>query len=305
MLDSRQLRYFIAVAEELHFGRAAERLHMAQPPLSQQIRRLEQRLGVTLLDRTTRRVELTPAGALLLERGRRLIAELDALAGDVTQTGKGVQGILRLGFTGTATYGLMPQVIREAVTALPGVSLTVSGELLTPQLEADLVEGRLDLAVLRPPVRNVGELAVRTLSREPVVVALPADSPLAAQPVLRLEHLRAARFVDYLEESTVARVTSLACREAGFTPSVVQRAKETSTLLSLVAAGAGVALVPAAAQGFVLNGAVFRPLAGGPTVELALAWRDADHSPLIARFVTFVADVVANTAPPRLGAVSA
>jgi len=133
-MDIRQLNYFIAVAEERHFGRAAKRLHMAQPPLSQQIRQLEEQLGVRLLNRTTRRVELTAAGEELLNRGRQIVNAVGTLRADVYQVGQGAAGVLRVGFSGSATYGVMPPIVRRAKQALPGLSLELHGEMLTPAM---------------------------------------------------------------------------------------------------------------------------------------------------------------------------
>ncbi|MET1042777.1 MAG: LysR substrate-binding domain-containing protein [Microbacteriaceae bacterium] len=292
-MDTRQLRYFVAVAEERHFGRAAERLRMAQPPLSQQIRQLEQALGTALLVRTTRRVDLTPAGALLLERGRRVLQELDAIAGDVQQVGAGALGVLRVGFTGSATYDLMPKAVREAERRLPGLSLNIRGEMLTPQLVAELLEHRLDVAILRPPVHSA-EIAFEVISREPLVAVLPADSPLGNHEVLTLSQLAEAPFVGYPGDSSVAGAIMNACQAAGFRPHILQEAKETSTLLSLVAAGTGVALVPAAARAVVINGTIFREVADPPTVDLAIAWRADESSPLVANFIAMLRELGEN-----------
>ena len=153
-MEIRQLNYFIAVAEERHFGRAAKRLHMAQPPLSQQIRQLEDQLGVQLLNRTTRRVDLTAAGQLLLDRGRQIVNDVETLRADVYQVGKGATGVLRVGFSGSATYGVMPRIARLTKQVLPGLSLALNGEMLTPSMEAGLRNGTLDAALLRPPVAS-------------------------------------------------------------------------------------------------------------------------------------------------------
>ena len=289
-MELRHLRYFVAVAEERHFGRAADRLARTQPPLSQQIKQLEEHLGTQLLERTTRKVELTPAGELLLERGRRILEELQTLESDVAQVGLGVQGILRVGFTGSATYRLMPQVVREAKERLPGLQLKVRGEMLTPQLVAGLEEHSLDVAVLRPPV-NSDRLELRTLEHDELIAALPDDSPLASEERLTLEQLAGEKFISYPLNSAVHRVFMEACRKAGFAPTVVQEARETSTLLSFVAAGTGVALIPAASRTFSLGGTVFRPLANAPAAELAMAWRIGDQRPLLARFTGLLQEI--------------
>jgi DNA-binding transcriptional LysR family regulator len=291
MIETRQLRYFIAVAEEQHFGRAAARLMMAQPPLSQQIRQLEATLGATLLTRTTRRVELTAAGSLLLERGRRIIDDLDALGADVARVGDGLQGVLRVGFTGSATYGLMPRVVREASHELPGIALSVSGELLTPQLEAALLEHRIDVALLRPPVTS-DEIRYLPSVSERIVAALPADSPLTALPHLRMEDFDGQVLVGYPEESTLSRTIAARWVEVGARPRHAQRVSETSTLLSLVAAGIGAALVPSSATSLNLGGTVFRDVEDAPPTGLAVAWRGDDPSPAVLRFIDFLTRLV-------------
>lgn len=283
-METRHLKYFIAVAEERHFGRAAQRLHMAQPPLSQQIRQLEEQLGTPLLLRTTRKVDLTPAGQVLLDRGRLLIQELEALEEDVRQVGAGATGVLRVGFTGTATYRLMPSIVQAARRTFPGLRITVQGEMLTPQMESALEDGRLDVAVLRPPVRS-GTVALKLLEQDQLVAALPADSPLAEKGTLELAELAGQDFVGYPSYSAVTSIVVDACRKAGFQPRLVQEARETSTLLSLVAAGMGIALVPMTSRMFSFQGVVFRPLHNPPPVDLAVAWiRDAE-TPLLRSFL--------------------
>ena len=283
-METRHLRYFVAVAEEKHFGRAAQRLHMAQPPLSQQIRQLEDQLGTPLFERTTRKVELTPAGELLLERGRRILADLEELESDVAQVGAGAAGVLRLGLSGTATYRLLPALVQKVRRELPGLKLTVRGELLTPEMVADLEEGRLDVAILRPPV-NSPEVGLAFLEQDRLVAALPADSPWAERAEINLGDLAAEPFVGYPAASVVTRIFQDACRREGFTPRVVQEAGETSTLLSLVAAGMGVALVPMTSRMFTFQGIVFRPVRNAPPVDLAAAWRLGSETPLIRRFL--------------------
>ncbi|MCT9624823.1 LysR family transcriptional regulator [Pseudarthrobacter equi] len=283
-METRHLKYFIAVAEERHFGRAAQRLHMAQPPLSQQIRQLEEQLGTVLLLRTTRKVELTPAGQLLLDRGRRLVEELEALESDVGLVGAGATGVIRAGFTGTATYRLMPVIVAAARRRHPGLRITVQGEMLTPQMEAALEEGRLDVAVLRPPVRS-SEVELKFLEQDQLVAALPADSELAEKGMLDIKDLAEQDFIGYPAHSSVNTIFMDACRQAGFQPRMVQEAKETSTLLSLVAAGMGIALVPMTSRMFTFQGVAFRPLRNPPPVDLAVAWNRNNRTPLIDNFL--------------------
>lgn len=302
-METRHLKYFIAVAEERHFGRAAARLHMAQPPLSQQIRQLEEQLGTPLMVRTTRKVELTPAGQVLLDRGRVLLQELQVLESDVQQVGDGATGVLRVGFTGTATYRLMPTIVQAARRTLPGLRITVQGEMLTPQMEAALEEGRLDAAVLRPPVQS-GAIALKLLEQDQLVAALPADSPLAEKGTLELAALSEEGFIGYPGYSAVSSIFIDACRKAGFQPRVVQEAKETSTLLSLVASGMGIALVPMTSRMFSYQGVAFRPLRNPPPMDLAVAWNSDKETPLLRAFLNLFDSLPAKQPPAGKSATS-
>lgn len=289
-MELRQLTYFIAVAEERHFGRAAKRLHIAQPPLSQQIRQFEEQLGVKLFDRTTRRVDLTAAGALMLERGRSILNDVEALQADVYQVGQGATGVLHVGFSGASTYSVMPRIVRAAGTAYPGLTLDLHGEMLTPAMERGLLEHTLDAAILRPPVSSP-EIDFRIINREPLVVALPAHSPLASDRPLSMVELTEQRFVTYPPESVMYRMTADLCREAGFQHRVSQMAHETSTILSFVAAGGGVALMPASVRSVQLRGVRYRELEDSPHAELAVAWRREDRSVLLSNFIQLVTEL--------------
>ncbi|MEW1977018.1 LysR substrate-binding domain-containing protein [Kocuria palustris] len=289
-MELRQLTYFIAVAEERHFGRAAKRLHIAQPPLSQQIRQFEEQLGVKLFDRTTRRVDLTAAGALMLERGRSILNDVEALQADVYQVGQGATGVLHVGFSGASTYSVMPRIVRAAGTAYPGLTVDLHGEMLTPAMERGLLEHTLDAAILRPPVSSP-EIDFRIINREPLVVALPAHSPLASDRPLSMVELTEQRFVTYPPESVMYRMTADLCREAGFQHRVSQMAQETSTILSFVAAGGGVALMPASVRSVQLRGVRYRELEDSPHAELAVAWRREERSVLLSNFIQLVTEL--------------
>ena len=150
-MELRRIQYFVAVAEEAHFGRAAQRLQMAQPPLSQQIRALEAEMGVTLFQRTTRKVELTAAGARFLPRARAILAEVDDAVAEAAQVADGMLGRIAIGFTGSATYDVLPSLVRVLRADLPGIELDIHGEMLTPDQVTALTDGSLDLGLLRPP----------------------------------------------------------------------------------------------------------------------------------------------------------
>jgi DNA-binding transcriptional LysR family regulator len=284
-MDLRRLRYFVAVAEERHFGRAAERLHIAQPPLSQQIQRLEAEIGSPLLYRTTRSVELAPAGAVLLERAREILAAVDAAAEDARRAARGEYGRLAIGFTGSATYALLPALAGALRETLPGVMLDLRGELLTPAQVQWLLDGTLDLGLLRPPVHE-RELSVEVLRREPLICVLSGAHPLAVNDTVSLEQLSQEPFVTYPSHfrSVLHDAVEDACAAAGFRPRVAIEAAETSTLVSFVAAGLGVSLVPASVRHMTVEGAVYRPLEhDATTVELAVAWRRDDATPILQR----------------------
>jgi DNA-binding transcriptional LysR family regulator len=284
-VEIRQLQYFVAVAQTRHFGRAAERLHMAQSPLSQAIRQLEAQLGATLFDRTTRRVELTPAGEALLRDAERILGSIEAAQTRVRLVGAGRTGLLRVGATGLAAYRQLPQLARIATRELPGLELRFEPDLLTPAQEQALQEDRIDLAVLRPPLRRAG-LASRLVARERLVVAVPQSHRLAGDEPVRLAELRDEDFVGYgVPDSVVDGAVTQACLSAGFLPRRVHAAAQTSILLTLVAAGLGVAVLPEAALALRVQGVQLIPVADEVSIDLAIAWRREDPSPALARLL--------------------
>ena len=273
-MELRHLRYFVAVAETCHFGRAAERLHMAQPALSQAIRQLESQLGATLFTRTTRQVALTPAGEYLLEEARRILDAVETSTSGVQRIADGRRGMARIGFTGTAVFSQLPAIARALERELPEVALEVHADQLTPQLCDGLRAGDLDLAVLRPPATGEG-IVVQTLEVDPLVLALPAGHRLVDEPEIAMADLRSEPFVLYAsKDSAVNEAVLRVCREAGFAPRREHVAPGTAVLLALVAAGLGIGLVPASARSIPLDGLVIRDVVDAGSVELALAWRE-------------------------------
>lgn len=284
-MELRHIRYFVAVAEECHFGRAAQRLHIAQPPLSQQIKQLEAELGVVLLTRSTRRVELTPAGERYLERARAILSAVDDAGVEAVRVAAGEVGRLAIGFTGSATYELLPSLARVLRSDLPGIELVLRGEMLTPHQVDALLDRSLDIGFLRPPVRH-RDIEMRTLRREPLIAVLAETHPLAARASVKLVDLRDEPFITYpsRRRSVVYEAVLEASQRAGFVPRDMLEVSETSTLVSFVAAGLGVALVPASVQHLQITGARYLPLAGSTQeVELAIATRRGDPSPHVAR----------------------
>lgn len=296
-MELRHLRYFVAVAEECHFGRAAERLHMAQPPLSQQIRQLEKELGVELLHRTTRRVSLTLAGERYLERARGILAAVDRAGVEAARVEAGEVGRVSIGFIGSATYALLPTLARRLREAFPGVEFEFTGEMLTPRQVEALADGTIDLAVMRTPVPDP-DIDVQVVRREPLVVALPENHPLAGKERLRIADLRDEPFITYPSEhrSVLHDAVLAAAQRAGFRPRRAAQVAETSTMVVFVAAGLGVAVVPENVSALQLPGVVFRELAGSESVELAVGRHASRRAAVVDRVMETLGDLIAEDA---------
>nr|GID81319.1 LysR family transcriptional regulator [Actinoplanes derwentensis] len=280
----------MVVAEERHFGRAAARLHMAQPPLSQAIRRLEASLGVELLHRTTRRVALTDAGHAYLIRVRAILADVDDAGHEARRVAAGAVGHLTIGCVGSVTYSLLPALSRHLAVALPGVDFSFRGEMLAPDQVEALRSGEIDVALLRPPVADPA-LTVTPLRSDPLVVALPAAHPLAGSPSVGITDLRDEPLIVHSADrrSTMYGVVLGLFHDAGIEPRIRHEVGETSTLITLVAGGLGVAVVPAPVTALALEGVVYRPLTGpSATVDLALAHRSDRTEPHLARTLTLI-----------------
>ncbi|MFE5563385.1 LysR substrate-binding domain-containing protein [Amycolatopsis japonica] len=293
-MELRHLRYFLAVAEERNFTRAAERLAIAQSPLSQQIRQLERDIGVVLFTRTTRSVALTYAGEVFLHRARTLLAEAEIAADDARKAATGQLGSLSVGFTGSATYELLPTLVRAYADRYPDVTLEVHSDMVTPRQTEHLLDGRLAVGVLRPPVAVRG-LAVETIRQEPVVIILASRHAATVHRSLDLADLRDEWFISYPSDppSTMYSIMRSACETAGFTPRIRQTVADSAALVALVAADMGIALVPASLRHLHINGATFRPLRSPAlTTGLALAYRETDISPLVRRFIDTARTVV-------------
>ncbi|WP_432991918.1 LysR family transcriptional regulator [Dactylosporangium sp. CA-233914] len=281
-MELRQLRYFATVAETCHFGRAAERLHLAQPALSHAIRQLESDLGTALFNRTTRHVALTPAGEFLYEQSRTILAAVDTAVAGVRRVATGLGGLLRLGLVGTAATSHLPRMVRVIKRELPDVAVEIHADMLTPAQCDRLREGTLDLGLLRPPATGEG-IAIRTIDTEPLILAVPRDHHLAAQPRIKLVDLRTEPFVLYgNRDSAVNDAVLQSCRAAGFVPHREHEAPSTSVLLALVAAGLGIGLVPEAARSLALDGVVHREVIDAGHIELALAWAEDSEPPVAA-----------------------
>jgi len=243
-MDLRRLSYFVAVAEELHFGRAASRLAIAQPPLSRQIAQLESDLGAMLIDRSRSQIRLTQAGSVLLERARDVLERLDRTHREIKRIGEGFSGHLRVAFVGSATYGVLPNVIKAFRSAYPDVELALSAMNNAEQKRA-VIQREIDIAVARPSLEDE-ELKSEPLLQEPLILAVPDTSPLLEQHVMRLSALKAETFILYPRKprpSFADHILNI-CLEEGFTPKSQVLAQDYQTAISLVSVGVGIALVP-------------------------------------------------------------
>jgi len=294
-MELRHLRYFVAVAEEGHITRAAARLGIQQPPLSQQIRALEAELQVQLFRRKPRGVELTQAGQALFAEAQAILREVDHAVTAARRTARGEAGRIGLGFTSSASFHpFVPQLIRVYREAHPLVALSLE-ESGTGELVAALIEGRLDAAFVRSSIGPAAGIAVHCVLEEAMVAALPAGHPLAAGPAARrlaLAALAAETFILYrrplgpgLYDSIIA-----ACQRAGYSPNIGQEAPRMLATLSLVAAGLGVSLVPQSMRRLRVHGVAYRPLdsAAGLVAPLSLAFRRGESSAATQRFIALV-----------------
>lgn len=286
-MELRQLRYFVAVAEELHFTRAAKRSYVTEPPLSQQIRRLEAELGVRLFNRTKRSVQLTDAGQAFLQEVRPVLAQADEAVRAAQRGSRGEVGRLVVGFVNSAIYDRLPVVLRSFRERFPSVELDLR-ELSTAEQEEALLRSEIRVGILRQPVDNP-VLAVETIFQEPLVVALPETHPLAAHAEVAVHRLAGEAFVMFPRRLVPAfydRMISL-CHDNGFSLRVVQEATQMQTILSLVAAGLGVSLISSSCQALCRSGVAYRSLTpAGLTAEVGVAWRRGDESPVLGAFLT-------------------
>jgi DNA-binding transcriptional LysR family regulator len=290
-MELRHLRYFVAVAEELHFGRAATRLHIAQPPLSRQIRDLEREVGTPLFERTPRGVALTPAGRAFLPEARLTLAQAERAQRTAQRAARGETGRLRVGFVEAATHsGVLPNVLSFFRMHLPSIGLSLFEMDALQQSEA-LRDGRVDLGLLHSPPSDADRwLRVEPVYTDPVILAVPEGHRLAGRARFALSSLADESFVLFqrdvapsIYDSIIAR-----CRSAGFSPRVVQEAAGWHTLVSLVAAGVGVAFIPKSLQQFKQQGL-------SVDMELSAVWKRGDRSPVRERFVIALRAVGKNT----------
>jgi DNA-binding transcriptional LysR family regulator len=285
-VEFRQIKYFLAVAEELHFTRAADKLHVAQPALSQQIRHLEEEIGATLLNRSNRRVDLTPAGEVF--RSRALIA-LDQMSRAVTeagQAGRGEAGSLSIGFVSSAVWGVLPVILRQLRSKTPLADIELREVEPARQLR-DIRERHLDVGMMHA-VLDQPDLSCVVIARERLIVALQETHASAAKPTVPLKSLAGETCLVPRQHASAGfhELVIAACHNAGFAPVRIQSTRLLQTAVGLVAGGVGIALVPESFRdNLKIRGVVYRPLKGEtPVAELVAVWRKDNNSPLLARF---------------------
>jgi DNA-binding transcriptional LysR family regulator len=288
-IDLKQLKYFLAVAEEKSFSRAAERLHISQPPLSQQIMKLEAELGVKLFARTTRTFELTVAGKALMQEAAELLGKMRMTIDTVRQIDRGEVGRLRVGIVGSAMWGPIPSMLEEFQSKYPRVTWTIHE--LGPTVQYDALRAKqIDVGFWREPKLEEDELKRDNLKqelcfRENVCVAVNEHHPLAKQESIELTDLASEPMLTLaLDKSAFPRYLIQCCVKAGFQPTIFQEANEPQTLLAMVGAGLGVTLMPETTSRIGWPGVVFLPIRNPPSANLYIAYTTMDDAPVVRAF---------------------
>jgi DNA-binding transcriptional LysR family regulator len=285
MIDLRQLRYFVALAETLHFGRAAERLHVSQPPLSRQIAALEADLGVRLLERNSRAAALTHAGQRFLEDARAVLGMFDQACRNARMADRGEMGELSIGFMMHAAYTVVPGLARRFMAAYPGVHLALR-EVVPSSLPGDLLAGRFDAGILFDP-GPVRGLDRRVIHRERLSLAVPSGHRLALAEAVSAKDLDGEPMIVTPVEvaPTLRSVIEAYCRSGGFAPVIRLEASLQQTIVSLVAEGLGVALVPESMRRLSVGGVVLREVEKAPEVEQVVGWKVGNLNPALGSFL--------------------
>jgi DNA-binding transcriptional LysR family regulator len=286
-MDSRKLRYFLAVAEELHFGRAARRLNISQPPLSMQIRALEDELGTLLFKRDRRNVALTEAGRVLLTEARNVLLQIEHARNAVQRVGRGEVGRLSIGFITPVEYNVLPALLEEFRRSYPGISLTLR-EAMTDQQLAELESGTLDVGLLTAPVDRP-TLWCHLVWRERMIVAIPVAHELARSTApISVRRLASEQFVMFPRSVAPALYDDVTqfCRSGGFSLTIAQEVAQSQTIISLVSAELGLAIVPESMQGLRRAGVTYRSFKEeSPSVETVVAYKRDRISPPVENFV--------------------
>jgi DNA-binding transcriptional LysR family regulator len=291
-MELRHLRYFVTVAEELHFGQAAKRLRMTQPPLSQQIQQLEDELGVDLFRRQGRNIVLTDAGRVFLDGANKTLEQAEIAVQNARRTARGEIGKLDVGLVVTAAYSVVPTIITAYREQYPNVRVVLH-EMTSPEQLQALRKHTIDIGFMRLPVFG-DDLEIKIILREPLIVALPEYHPLAAIDHISVKMLADEQFIlspPRLRLAWYDQVTCL-CQEAGFFPEISQQAVHVDTILSLVAMGMGITLLPASVGELRRKGVAYRPLADADIlIDMAVVWRKGEFNNVLRAFQEIVSEI--------------
>lgn len=292
-MELRHLRYFVAVAEELNFTRAAERLHIAQPPLSQQIRQFEDEIGARLFDRDRRSVQLTPAGEAILAEARGLLAQANRIPAVARRASQAVGGTLSVGFSSAAAHTVLPGAVRAFRSKAPHVKLELH-EMSTERQMESLRDASIDIGFVRLPLENPpASLMVQPIFREPLIAAIPKGHALSRSRFHAAKDLADTPFVRFPRHVAPGLFDQIdrICRRAGFNPNVVQEALEIQTVIALVAAGAGIAIVPESVRKLGWRQIVYRRLPHRETTEMGVAYERENRSSALRLLLSNVSTV--------------
>jgi DNA-binding transcriptional LysR family regulator len=283
MLSSRLLKQFVAVAEQLHFGRAAAQLHMAQPPLSQAIKHLEELVGVQLLYRSKHVVALTPAGKSFLDDAREWLAHERRAIDAARRADRGITGRATIGFVGSVSYALLPRLLRDLRARYPDIHIDLRELTSTEQIDA-LRSGKIDVGIVRLPLSDATDITVHVIELERFIAVLPREHPLAGRSGIHLRELEQESFMVFPADKIPSLHAKFlfACEQAGFSPRIALQAWQMASMVSLVAAGMGVALLPAQVRNSPHKGVVYNDLLDPIEhldLKIAVAWRADSQSP--------------------------
>ena len=297
-MDHKLMQSFVTVAEELHFGRAAARLHISQPPLTKQIQQLEQAMGVRLLERTNRKVELTAAGRVFLDEARAVLHQTDQAVELARKAGRGETGHLSVGFIDAAIYSVVPAIVQRFTERYPEVELSLTDLRIPNQVKA-VVERQLDIGFIHPPVSHKS-LCVERVLVEPLIVALPEVHRLAPEAAIALSDLASEPLIQFprgINPSLYDEIVGL-CRSSGFSPRIVREATPKQTIIGLVSVGLGVSLLPACLENLRRAGVVYRPIRGRTlSIDTSIIYRREEPSSVLKAFLDIVREATKTASP--------
>ncbi len=303
-MELRHLRYFVVVAEELHFTRASQRLGIGQPPLSQQIQQLEQEIGSPLFRRLPRGVALTEAGLAFFFDAKAILAQVDRATRNVQRIARGDQGAITIGMINSAPFNpLIQRVLREYREQYPQVQMSLT-ETSTPELAKSVLSGTLDAAFVRPLISDDMGLVAEPLFDEDVVIALPSGHPLSSRRTLQVADLARETFVLFTRVVGSGLYDEIisACQRAGFSPRIEQQASQVTSIVNLVAAGLGVSMVPESMKQINSHGVTYRRIEGDvPRARMSVVYREHQISPALANLLALAHKLVGEKKPSRKG----